>query len=240
MKGSQRTDVELPPMPVLPLQSPPLASSVYQLVTEMLMTNTHPPGAKVSIEDLARTLGVSQTPIREALARIEADGLIIKRPGRSYTVAPLMDIGQVRELMELRLLIEPTCAARAAMRATSAEIADLRALARSMRTSRSEPQLTSRSDLTYDAALHQRIEEVAGNAIIVETMARLRSHMHTYRLHYNAGPDRVTRLEHFAVVRAIANRDPVGAAEAMRAHLTNALHRHETAFLAIESSTDGT
>jgi DNA-binding GntR family transcriptional regulator len=225
-------------MPVLPLQSQPLASSVYQLVTEMLMTSTLPPGAKVSIEDLARTLGVSQTPIREALARIEADGLIIRRPSHSYTVAPLMDIGQVRELMELRLLIEPTCAARAALRATTADIADLRALARSLRTTRSEPQPTSRSDLMFDAALHRRIEEVAGNSVIVETMGRLRSHIRTYRLHYNADPDRVTREEHLAVVRAIASRDPVAAAAAMRVHLTNALQRDEADFLATEASAD--
>ena len=97
------------------VQREPLTRSVYQVVIDMLMTHTLEPGARLSIEELARTLGVSQTPIREALARVEADGLIIKEPGRSYTVAPLMGIEQVRDLIELRMLVEPPAAAKAAV-----------------------------------------------------------------------------------------------------------------------------
>ena len=82
-------------------QRQPLPGSVYEIVTDMLMTHAFEPGARLNIEELARTLGVSPTPVREALARVEADGLIVKQPGRSYTVAPLMGIEQVRELIEL-------------------------------------------------------------------------------------------------------------------------------------------
>ena len=98
-------------------QRQPLPGSVYEMVTDMLMTHAFEPGARLNIEELARTLGVSPTPIREALARVKADGLIVKQPGRSYTVAPLMGIEQVRELIELRLLVEPAMAARAAAQA---------------------------------------------------------------------------------------------------------------------------
>ena len=80
-------------------QRQPLPGSVYEIVTDMLMTHAFEPGARLNIEELARTVGVSPTPVREALARVEADGLIVKQPGRSYTVAPLMGIEQVRELM---------------------------------------------------------------------------------------------------------------------------------------------
>src|SRR4051812_22513842 len=100
------SEATLPQMTTARLQRQPLTRSVYQLVTEMLLTNGLPPGARLSIEDLARNLGVSQTPVREALARVEADGLIIKEPGRSYRVAPMMTMDQVRELTELRLLLE--------------------------------------------------------------------------------------------------------------------------------------
>src|SRR4026209_1976464 len=85
-------------------QRPPLPGTVYEIVTDLLMTTAFDPGARLNIEELARTLGVSPTPVREALARVEADGLIVKHPGRSYTVAPLMGIEQMRELIELRLL----------------------------------------------------------------------------------------------------------------------------------------
>lgn len=209
------------------VQRQPLTRSVYVLVTEMLMTNTLPAGARVSIEDLARQLGVSQTPIREALARVEADGLIIKEPGRSYRVAPMMDLDQVRELSELRLLVEPPQAAKAALVATPEEVAELRTLARSLRTGRAKAGATSRADMEYDAALHHRIAEIAGNGIIVSTLARLRGHVHTYRLHYRAGPDQVTRNEHLTIVKAIGENDGPGAEAAMRVHLINAQDRME-------------
>ena len=111
-------------------QRQPLPGSVYEIVTDMLMTHAFEPGARLNIEELARTLGVSPTPVREALARVEADGLIVKQPGRSYTVAPLMGIEQVRELIELRLLVEPALAAKVAAQAEPNEIKELRRAAR--------------------------------------------------------------------------------------------------------------
>ena len=60
-------------------QRQPLPGSVYEIVTDMLMTHVFEPGAKLNIEELARTLDVSPTPVREALARVEADGLIVNK-----------------------------------------------------------------------------------------------------------------------------------------------------------------
>jgi len=59
-------------------------------------------------------------------------------------------------------------------------------------------------------------------------LARLRSHMHTYRLYYHSGHYSVTKNEHVAVVQAVARRDSDGAEEAMRVHLTKGLQRMET------------
>jgi DNA-binding GntR family transcriptional regulator len=202
-----------------------LTRSVYQVVIDMLMTHTLEPGARLSIEELARTLGVSPTPIREALARVEADGLIVKEPGRSYTVAPLMGIEQVRELLELRMLVEPAAAAKAAERASSAEITELRAFARSGGVGNENTATANRLDMMYDATFHAMVADLAGNQIISEMLARLRSHMHTYRLYYAAGHYAITKNEHIAVVREIAKHDPDGAEAAMRAHLTKALDR---------------
>jgi DNA-binding GntR family transcriptional regulator len=229
------SEAMLPPMTSVRLQRQPLARSVYQLVTEMLLTNGLPPGARLSIEDLARNLGVSQTPVREALAGVEADGLIIKEPGRSYRVAPMMTIDQVRELTELRLLLEPAVAAKAARHSNTAAVTELRTLARSMRTGKATEGTTSRDDMEHDAAFHQRIAVLAGNGVIAETLQRLRGHVHTYRLHYNAGPATTTRKEHLAIVKAIADRDPVAADAAMRAHLTNAQDRMEVSVAQAEA-----
>src|SRR4026208_1320679 len=111
-------------------QRQPLPGSVYEIVTDMLMTHAFEPGARLNIEELARTLGVSPTPVREALARVEADGLIVKQPGRRSTLAPRMGGEQVRGLIGLRLLVEPALAAKVAAQAEPNEIKELRRAAR--------------------------------------------------------------------------------------------------------------
>src|SRR3954463_8954079 len=141
-----------------------LPGSVYEIVTDMLMTHAFEPGARLNIEELARTLGVSPTPVREALARVEADGLIMKQPGRSYTVAPLMGIEQVRELIELRLLVEPALAAKAAVHAEPNEIKELRRVARSGGTgAKIITAAANRLDMVYDATFHAMVADLAGN-----------------------------------------------------------------------------
>jgi DNA-binding GntR family transcriptional regulator len=210
---------------------------VYEIVTDMLMTHTFEPGARLNIEELARTLGVSPTPVREALARVEADGLIVKQPGRSYTVAPLMGIEQVRELIELRLLVEPALAAKAAAQAEPNEIKELRRVARAGGAGTEITAAANRLDMVYDATFHAMVADLAGNQMISDMLKRLRSHLHTFRLYYHAGLHSVTKNEHMAVVDAIARQDPDGAEEAMRAHLVSALERLET-FVPGGSATD--
>jgi DNA-binding GntR family transcriptional regulator len=204
-----------------------LPRSVYEIVTDMLMTHTLEPGARLGIDELARTLGVSPTPVREALARVEADGLIIKQPGRSYTVAPLLGIEQVRELIELRALVEPALAARVAREATMPEIHELRKAAKAGGAGNETTAAANRLDMLYDATFHALLANMAGNQIISDMLARLRSHQHTFRLYYHARLLVVTKSEHLAVVQAVARHDPDEAEEAMRTHLASALSRLE-------------
>lgn len=193
-----------------------------------LMTHDFEPGARLNIEELARNLGVSPTPVREALARVEADGLIVKQPGRSYTVAPLMGIEQVRELIELRLRVEPALAAKAAARAAPDEIKELRRAARAGGAGGEITAAANRLNMVYDATFHAMVADLAGNRMISDMLTRLRSHLHTFRLNYHAGLHSVTKNEHLAVVDAVGRQDPDGAEEAMRAHLVSALERLET------------
>src|SRR5450432_906802 len=89
----------------------PLTSDVYEVVMDMLINHTLAPGSRLNIDGLARLIGVSPTPVREALARVESEGLIIKEPRRGYTVAPLTGLDELAQIIELRLLIEPEVAA---------------------------------------------------------------------------------------------------------------------------------
>lgn len=212
----------------------PLTSDVYEVVMDMLINHTLLPGARLNIDGLARMLGVSPTPIREALARVESEGLIIKEPRRGYTVAPLIGLDELRELTELRLLIEPAAAAAAAERATSGQASALRAFARSGGAGRDDPA-ANRLDMTYDAEFHDMVAGLGGNRLVRETLSRLRSHLHMYRLYHHAGFVAATKPEHLAIAGAIATRDPQAAADAMRTHLQTALDGLNAVFAANRS-----
>src|SRR5882672_2172962 len=91
-----------------------LAEEVYRRIRADIMSLRLPPDTRVSVDSLARELGVSQTPIREALSMLEANGLVSKRHFAGYATSPRMGRAQLDELFEFRLLIEPHAARKAA------------------------------------------------------------------------------------------------------------------------------
>ena len=208
---------------------PPLVDDVHDVLVDMLMNHDLDASARLNIDALARALGVSPTPVREALVRMEAEGLVVKEPRRGYTVTPLTSLEDLRALMDFRLLIEPEAAAAAARRVTAGEAAALRAFAGSGGAG-DHDATANRLDMVYDATFHDRIAELGGNRWLRESLARLRSHLHMYRLYHHAGQAAATKPEHVAIARAIARRDPEAAAEAMREHLQTAMRRLDDVF----------
>lgn len=93
-----------------------LTDEVYETIRAQLMDHVVAPGARINIDALARSLQVSPTPVREALARLEADGLIRKRPLAGYTATPLLTREEFEELVEMRLILETAAARLAATR----------------------------------------------------------------------------------------------------------------------------
>lgn len=104
--------------------------SAVDLVTaeirRAVLTGALPPGEEFSIRELARQLGVSHIPIREALRRLEGQGLVVLRQARSAVVAPL-SVDDLHAVYRLRLRIEPDLAGRATDRRTAEQLAQLRA-----------------------------------------------------------------------------------------------------------------
>src|SRR5262245_57795215 len=100
--------------PARPAPRQILTDNVYEAIKALVMDHAIAPGARVNIDALARQLQVSQTPLREALARLESDGLVTKEPLRGYSAAPLMSWKQLDDLYGFRLLVEPWAAGSAA------------------------------------------------------------------------------------------------------------------------------
>ncbi|MBO3751034.1 GntR family transcriptional regulator [Streptosporangiaceae bacterium NEAU-GS5] len=207
----------------------PLVDDVHAVLVDMLMNHALEPGSRLNIDSMARNLGVSPTPVREALARMEAQGLVVKEPRRSYIVAPLIGLEDLRALIDFRLLIEPAAAAAAALNASPDEATALQTFARSG-GSGDQDATSNRLDMVYDATFHDIIAKLSNNSWLRESLLRARSHLHMYRLYHHAKQAAATKPEHVAIARAIAQGDPDAAAEAMRTHLTTAMRRIDDVF----------
>jgi DNA-binding GntR family transcriptional regulator len=208
---------------------PPLVDDVHDVLVDMVMNHLAEEGTRLNIDALARSLEVSPTPVREALARMEAEGLVTKEPRRGYLVTRVIGLEELRSMIDLRLLIEPAAAAAAAQLATDAEVAALLELARSGGRG-DNSAAANRVDMVYDATFHDTIASLGGNPWLRESLMRLRSHLHMYRLYHHAHHAAATTPEHEHIALAIAAHDPEAAAEAMRRHLETAMRRLDEVF----------
>jgi DNA-binding GntR family transcriptional regulator len=196
---------------------------VFNLIRADLMSLRIPPDTRISIDSLAREIGVSQTPIREALSMLEAMGLVTKRHFVGYCSAPQLNRRQLDELYEVRLLIEPYAARCAAERMGAADLQKLARLAKSMQPGESRTSYDRFAD--QDSELHDMIALGSGNALIQESLARLHAHLHIFRLRFHSEVTKEAYAEHARLVDALARRDAAQAERAMREHIQKSYER---------------
>lgn len=194
-----------------------LADDVFEAITALVMDHVVEPGARLSIDGLAARLGVSPTPVREALARLEALGLASKEPLRGYRATALLSRAELDDLFEFRLLVEPWAAGRAAGRGGAAET--LLTLLAEMDEAPPEGYARYRALAEHDRRFHDTVLGLAGNEHARQAFARTHCHLHIFRLHYVQQIGSTALTEHAEVARAVAAGDAAGAEAAMRAHL---------------------
>ncbi len=209
---------------VLPAPRQILTDSVYEAVKAVIMDNAVPAGTKLNMDALARDLQVSPTPIREALARLESEQLVVKLPLRGYTTTPLITRGQFEDLYDFRLHLEPWAAARAAGRAAGGTALHDE-LDRCPETPPGGTYDDYKSLANHDARFHELVMHLSGNRSGRDALAHTHWHLHIFRLHYGRAVAVPVREEHGRIVTAIASGDPEAAAAAMRAHLVRARDR---------------
>lgn len=195
-------------------------ASVYEAMKTLLMDQALEPGARLSIDGLARELRVSATPVREALARCESEGLVVRRPNAGYLVAPLLDREELDDLYDIRLLLEPEASRRAASRIDVAELAGMNETLTAMAPHVSgDTYQAYRGFAELDAAFHHAIATASGSLLIADTLRRLRAHTHGYRLYFRHGIAGDATGEHHDILVALRRGDGETAAAAMRVHL---------------------
>ncbi len=221
--GSASASPEMADVAKLP-QRQALADDVYEAINALLMDSIIAPDARITIDTLSIQLGVSPTPVREALARLEADGLVVKRGLRGYFATARLNLAEMKDMYELRLLIEPWGAARAAERVDAAGRQRIGAELRTLPTAPRQPDYAHLKAMSsHDARFHNLILELAGNQFVRQSFERSHCHLHLFRLQY--GKAATTRAataavhEHKAIAAAIRKQDAAGAEESMRQHL---------------------
>jgi DNA-binding GntR family transcriptional regulator len=204
-----------------------LADDAYTRLKSRIMRSELAPGAKLSIDGLAKQLAFSQTPIREALARLESEGLLARRPLSGYTVEPLLSAAEFADLFDLRMMLEPLAARRAADATEPFDTAELLAAARTPSPG-ADKLLFTESDRHF----HNEVAASSGSVQLAKAIRRLDAHLHLHRAYIEPEAIEETEAEHLAIADAIIAKKPLAAEEAMRRHLERSRTRHAAAFTA--------
>lgn len=206
----------------LELDSAPvsLAERAYLAVRDQLIMLDIHPGEPIDDDQLARSLGVGRTPVREALKRLEVDRLVVSYPRRG-TFATGMDIADLAHVSEIRVQLEPLAARRAAERAarsTRAELGDL-----ASRVEAVDIVSTDRTEvMRWDLAVHRAIYRAASNPHLEDVLIRydnLATRIHCMFLDRLSTTDMRVVAEHVALLRAIAAGEADRADELAREHV---------------------
>ncbi|WP_460660883.1 GntR family transcriptional regulator [Kribbella swartbergensis] len=200
-----------------------LADDVYEAIKTMLMDHVIRPGARISIDGLAREFQVSSTPVREALARLESEGLAVKEPLKGYRATPLLSLAEFDDLYRFRRLLEPWAARRAAELIDDEGRARLRAELANAVEPTSVDYAGYKSLTAHDNRFHLLIASLSGSDQVRLAFERTHCHLHIFRLHYDRdiGPEVLT--EHRTLVEAICSGDPDAAESAMNQHIDNSM-----------------
>ncbi len=237
-----------------------LADGTYDSIRALIVDHAISPGEHVGIDELARDLGVSQTPVREALARLESDGLVTKIPLRGYEATELLSVQQFDDLFQFRGIIEPWAAAEAARRSSRREVEALDAeLERAERISRSATTSTYPEFVEHDTRFHALVARASGSRYVEDAFLHTHCHMHLLRVYrasagiedsapadagfvhtmfeeyYRSGERPLALVEHTQIAAAIATGDGPAARALMLDHIESSRRRFIPAVEAVNA-----
>jgi DNA-binding GntR family transcriptional regulator len=192
----------------------------YTRVRDLILSGELLPGAVLNQAVLARRIGISTTPLREALRRLAQQGFVELDAHRDARVTTL-DAEEARDLLEVRLSLDPLAAALAAERRTEDDLAELRAALEGLESLPTDP---SAAQLAAHRRFHSAVYRASHNARLVEMLDGLWDTTDRYRRHgLEVERDEAERAakarEHTVIVQAVTDRDGATAAEVVRAHI---------------------
>ncbi len=200
-----------------------LADQAHAALGEAIRTRQLAPGELLSEGKLAQRLGMSRTPVREALRRLEQEGLVVTRAGVGTLVGELTMV-DIHEICETLAALDTAVAGWAAERGSDDVLASLLVCARTMEAAAQARDRTSWG--TADNRFHELLTEAAANRTVRAIVTTLRGRLRRISLNSATRQDRLLACteEHLRVAEAIAARQPEEARARMRAHLQAMRH----------------
>lgn len=209
-----------------PQFGPPLPTVIYNVVRRAIVDGVYQPGESVRQEALARQLSVSRVPIREALSRLEAEGLVVLRPRRGYVVKEL-DVNEIIEIFELRAVMEEHAAYVATKARSSTDIREVQELLERMEVVSEGTFSEAPQWVELNRRFHHRIFASSGRVHLSQAISNYRDWVDAYiRIEIAmTGKLAEAHQDHRQIVQAFVNGDADRAAHLSREHCIHTLDR---------------
>lgn len=202
----------------------------YAAIKAMILSGELASGSQLREEHLADRCGVSRTPVREALHRLEAD-LLVRRNETQRSFVAEWSLDDIEQAFELRGMLESHASKRAAERMTASRLEGLRACNRALQSAIAGPNPDISEFLRQNRAFHRGIIEAAESARLTQVLARIVEQPIVWRTvqNFNRNDLDHSYREHEDLLAAFASQDGVWAASVMATHIRRAFHTYSSA-----------
>ena len=198
----------------------PLRDSVFLALREAILSGKLMPGERLMEIPLSRELGVSRTPVREAIRMLELEGLVVMRANRGAMVAEITK-SELEDVLEVRAALEQLAARKACRLMTDEDLVRLRGAAKHFADCVSQNDLKALA--SADVRFHEIIYSSTGNLKLIQLLNNLREQIYRYRLEMLKTPATYADLirEHSRICEALEERNEEEACEAILIHIEN-------------------
>jgi len=200
------------------IQKKILHEEIAATLREMIMSGELKEGDKIKEDELCDIMGISKTPLREALRVLSAEGLIRLVPNRgAYVSTPTFE--EITEMFDVMSVLEGVCARATAVNMTDSDFLSLEKLHKKLE--KNFKRRNQKEYIRYNNAYHLFLQELAGNRTLNQILNGLRQKILLYRFQSLNLPERFEQsiVEHRDLLEAFRRRDPEKAEELMRYHL---------------------
>ena len=198
----------------------PLRDVVFNTLREAILKGDLKPGERLMELQLASKLGVSRTPIREAIRMLEQEGLAVTTPRKGAEVAK-MTLKDMEDVLEIRDALDELAVRIACQKISDEQLKQLEDMKELFEKSTQTGNVKKIAEA--DVTFHDVIYEATGNPKLVTLLNNLREQVYRYRVEYIKDPKSYPTLiaEHEAILESLKNRDVKNAVEAMHVHVAN-------------------